>query len=67
MSDLSREEQRFFRYDRNRDRLESNHRIGRIFATWDRMGEAKQSEYLQSAEKFLDSLEPARKGWARNE
>jgi deoxyribodipyrimidine photolyase-related protein len=52
--------------DRNRARLESNHRIGRIFATWDRMGAAKQREYLGSAEKFLDSLEPARKGWARN-
>ena len=52
--------------DRNRTRLESNHRIGRIFATWDRMGEAKQREYLESAEKFLDSLEPAREGWARN-
>lgn len=52
--------------DRNRSRLESNHRIGRIFATRDRMGEAKQAEYLESAEKFLDSLEPARKGWARN-
>ncbi|QDH34418.1 cryptochrome/photolyase family protein [Porphyrobacter sp. YT40] len=51
--------------DRNRDRLESNHRIGRIYATWDRMGEAKQAEYLESAEKFLDSLEPASKGWAR--
>jgi deoxyribodipyrimidine photolyase-related protein len=53
--------------DANRARLESNHRIGRIFATWDRMGAAKQAEYLESAEKFLDSLEPARKGWARNE
>lgn len=52
--------------DKNRSRLESNHRIGRIYATWDRMGEAKQREYLESAEKFLDSLEPARKGWARN-
>jgi len=52
--------------DRNRERLASNHRIGRIFATWDRMGEAKQGEYLQSAEKFLDSLVPAREGWARN-
>ncbi len=52
---------------RNRERLESNHRIGRIYATWDRMGEAKQREYLESAEKFLDSLKPARKGWARAE
>lgn len=52
--------------DANRQRLESNHRIGRIYATWDRMGEAKQREYLESAEKFLDSLVPASKGWARN-
>ncbi len=52
--------------DKNRSRLESNHRIGRIFATWDRMGEAKQREYLDTAENFLDSLEPAREGWARN-
>jgi deoxyribodipyrimidine photolyase-related protein len=51
--------------ERNRDRLESNHRIGRIYATWDRMGEAKQREYLDSAQKFLDSLVPARAGWAR--
>ncbi|MFN4241197.1 MAG: cryptochrome/photolyase family protein [Erythrobacter cryptus] len=51
---------------RNRARLESNHRIGRIYATWDRMGQGKQAEYLETAEKFLDSLVPARKGWARN-
>ncbi|MEE1877182.1 cryptochrome/photolyase family protein [Altererythrobacter litoralis] len=51
--------------DRHRDRLESNHRIGRIYATWDRMGEAKQREYLESAEKFLDSIVPASKEWAR--
>jgi deoxyribodipyrimidine photolyase-related protein len=50
---------------RNRSRLESNHRIGRIYATWDRMGAAKQSEYLESAETFLDSLVPSRAGWAR--
>jgi deoxyribodipyrimidine photolyase-related protein len=48
--------------DRNRDRLESNHRIGRIYATWDRMGEAKQRAYLDSAERFLDALRPAGPG-----
>ena len=53
--------------DRHRDRLANNHRIGRIYATWDRMGEDKQREYLTSAQKFLDSLIPARKGWARYE
>ncbi len=53
--------------DRHRDRLESNHRIGRIFATWDRMGDEKKHDYLESADKFLDSLEPAEPGWARTE
>jgi deoxyribodipyrimidine photolyase-related protein len=52
--------------EKNRARLESNHRIGRIYATWDRMGADKQKEYLLSAEKFLDSLVPASKGWTRN-
>ncbi|MEE4206090.1 MAG: cryptochrome/photolyase family protein [Erythrobacter sp.] len=51
--------------DRHRDRLESNHRVGRIYSNWDRMGEEKQRDYLDSAETFLDSLEPARKTWAR--
>ena len=52
---------------RHRDRLESNHRIGRIYSTWDRMGEEKQRDYLDSAEAFLDTLTPAAKGWARDE
>lgn len=43
--------------DRNRDWLESNHRIGRIYSTWDRMEGEKRREYLETAEKFLDSLE----------
>ena len=50
---------------RHRERLEANHRIGRIYATWDRMGEERQAEYLDSAEAFLDTLEPAGPGWAR--
>ncbi|ALE16945.1 hypothetical protein AMC99_01654 [Altererythrobacter epoxidivorans] len=52
--------------ERHRDRLEKNHRIGRIYATWDRMGDEKKQDYLHSAEKFLDSLTPAKAGWARN-
>ncbi|MFM7350493.1 MAG: cryptochrome/photolyase family protein [Erythrobacter sp.] len=51
--------------DANRARLESNHRIGRIYATWDKMGEAKQAEYLESAEAFLASLMPASRAWSR--
>ncbi|WP_338240562.1 cryptochrome/photolyase family protein [Aurantiacibacter hainanensis] len=52
---------------RHRDMLESNHRIGRIYSTWDRMGEDKQKAYLDSAETFLDSLGSATRGWARRE
>ena len=50
---------------RHRERLESNPRIGRIYATWDRMGEEKQREYLDSAEAFLDTLVPASADWAK--
>jgi deoxyribodipyrimidine photolyase-related protein len=51
--------------DRHRERLSKNHRIGRIYATWDRMGEEKQRDYLESADRFLGKLKPASKGWAR--
>ena len=50
---------------RHRDRLESNHRVGRIYANWDRMGEQRQREYLDSAEAFLETLVAANPGWAR--
>ncbi|WP_379551280.1 cryptochrome/photolyase family protein [Qipengyuania sp. DGS5-3] len=52
--------------DRHRERLSKNHRIGRIYSTWDRMGEEKQRDYLDSAEAFLETLEPAKDGWARH-
>jgi len=51
--------------DRHRDRLESNHRVGRIYSTWDRMDEGKRQDYLDSAQTFLDRLTPADKTWAR--
>ncbi len=50
--------------DRHREKLSSNHRIGRIYSTWDRMDDAKKRDYLESAEAVLASLEPAQKGWA---
>ena len=50
---------------RHRERLERNARIGRIYATWDRMGEDKQRAYLDSAEDFLATLTPADPAWAR--
>ena len=52
---------------RHRDVLEKNHRIGRIYSTWDRMGAEKQRQYLDSAEAFLDTLTPAAKTWARSD
>ena len=53
--------------DSHRDRLEKNPRIGRIYSNWDRMGEDRQAEYLESAERFLDTLTPAPPDWARAE
>ena len=50
---------------RNRALLERNQRIGRIYATWDRMGAARQEEYLSSADAFLSGIAPASAGWAR--
>ena len=52
---------------RHRDRFETNPRIGRVYGTWDRLGPDRQREYLASARKFLDTLEPARAGWARTQ
>ena len=50
---------------RHRERFAANPRIGRIYGTWDRLGPDRQTEYRASARKFLDTLEPARAGWAR--
>lgn len=52
---------------RHRDRFATNPRIGRVYGTWDRLGPDKQAAYLASARKFLDTLEPARAGWARTQ
>ena len=51
---------------RHRERFEKNRRISRIYATWDRMDADKRQAYLDSAEAFLETLEPARPGWARD-
>ncbi len=50
----------------NRDRLEANPRVGRIYGTWDRIGAERQGEYLADAEAILAALEPASPGWARS-
>lgn len=42
-------------YDRNRDKLEKNPRIGMAYKTWDKMG--NKQELLEQAEKYLDQLD----------
>jgi deoxyribodipyrimidine photolyase-related protein len=51
--------------DRHRERFERNPRISRVYATWDRMAADKRKAYLDSAERVLTGLTPARDGWAR--
>ena len=41
---------------RNRDKLESNHRIGMMYKTYDRMSEEKKQEIQQDSSAFLKSI-----------
>ncbi|UTW44340.1 cryptochrome/photolyase family protein [bacterium SCSIO 12696] len=41
---------------RHRDRLSSNHRLGMIYKTYDRMGEAKAEQVRTDSQTFLDNL-----------
>ncbi|KPF53888.1 deoxyribodipyrimidine photolyase [Novosphingobium sp. AAP1] len=50
---------------RNEERLAGNPRLANPYATWRRMSADKQAEYRDSAAAFLETLEPAKKGWAR--
>jgi deoxyribodipyrimidine photolyase-related protein len=50
---------------RNEKKLSGYHRLAQPYATWRRMSEDKRAEYLESAEAFLETLEPAEPGWAR--
>ncbi|MGE4306161.1 MAG: cryptochrome/photolyase family protein [Novosphingobium sp.] len=49
--------------DRHRTLVEKNRRISRVYSNWDRMDADKRQAYLDTAEAFLDSLEPASKHW----
>jgi len=42
--------------ERHRDRFEGNHRMGRIYATWDRMEPDRRQEILSQADAFLTDL-----------
>jgi len=41
---------------RNRKKLGGNPRLGRVYSTWDRMGEDKQKDYRDTAAAFLKTL-----------
>jgi len=41
---------------RNRDKLDGNARLGQIYRNWERMGQDKRDDYLESAAKFLETL-----------
>jgi len=51
---------------RNEAKLGRNMRLANPYATWRRMDQDKRAEYLKSAEEFLQTLKPARPGWARS-
>jgi len=50
---------------RHERRFRPNARMRNMYGTWDRFGPERQAEYRASATAFLDTLEPAAKGWAR--
>jgi deoxyribodipyrimidine photolyase-related protein len=51
---------------RNEQALAGYHRLAQPYATWRRMAEDKRAEYITSADAFLETLEPARPGWAKD-
>ena len=50
---------------RHERRFRRNRRMMQMYANWDRMDPAVRDSYRASAAAFLDTLEPAAKGWAR--
>jgi deoxyribodipyrimidine photolyase-related protein len=51
--------------ERHRERLQNNRRVGRVYATWDRMSEDRRMEYRNTAAAFLSAMKPAKSGYAR--
>lgn len=52
---------------RHEKRLAGNMRMGNMYATWRRMSDGQRADYRASAAAFLETLEPAAKGWARTD
>ena len=49
--------------DRHRERLSQNPRLGVLYSGWDKKTNADRQRVLDSAQAFLDALEPADHGW----
>ncbi|WP_324806284.1 cryptochrome/photolyase family protein [Sphingomonas sp. LY29] len=50
---------------RHEKRFRRNRRMVQMYANWDRMKPEVREAYRDSAAAFLDTLEPAAKGWAK--
>ncbi|MGK6323385.1 cryptochrome/photolyase family protein [Sphingomonas sp. DT-51] len=50
---------------RHEERFARNQRMRNVYATWRRFDDARRGEYRESARQFLETLTPARPGWAR--
>jgi deoxyribodipyrimidine photolyase-related protein len=44
-------------YERHRDKLSDNHRVGMMYKTWDKMGSDRKTEYLKQAQYYLENIE----------
>lgn len=49
---------------RHRELLTQNPRLSRLYGNWDRKTPEAQQEAIQTAQDFLDSLEPSDHGWS---
>lgn len=52
---------------RHEQRFARNPRMRNVYATWRRFDDARRAEYRDSARAFLETLEPAAPGWAREQ
>lgn len=44
-------------YARNRDKLESNPRVGMMYRTWDKMSDNQKTALLEQADNYLENIE----------
>ena len=44
-------------YDRHREKLEKNPRVGMMYRTWDRMDDSKKKDIVEQADKYLEHIQ----------